>query len=129
MWLKLLYIMRLFKQTGYLIRMIVEVIADMGIFLFLLFITVLAFGDSFLRLAKGNEEEEAQFSGDNFVMSVLYAYRLILGDFATDNFGTSAVPVVWILFLCATIFDMIVMLNLLIAIISDSYARIAANSS
>ena len=54
MWLKFLYIMRLFKQTGYLIRMIIEVGADMGIFLFLLFITILAFGDSFLRLSMGN---------------------------------------------------------------------------
>ena len=62
-------------------------------------------------------------------MSTLYAYRLILGDFATDNFGETAVPLVWVFFLVATIFDMIVMLNLLIAIISDSYARIAANAS
>lgn len=57
MWLKLLYIMRIFKKTGYLIRMIVEVIYDMGVFLLLLLITVLAFGDSFLRISLGNDEE------------------------------------------------------------------------
>lgn len=53
---------------------------------------------------------------------------MILGDFATDEFGEIAVPLVWIFFLFATIFDLIVMLNLLIAIISESYERIASAS-
>jgi hypothetical protein len=54
---------------------------------------------------------------------------MILGDFDTGNFGNVATPMAYMLFLFATIFDMIVMLNLLIAIISDSYARISANSA
>lgn len=58
MWLKILYVLRIFKKTGYLIRAIVEVIYDMGIFLFILFLTVITFGDSFLRLSYGNEDEE-----------------------------------------------------------------------
>lgn len=49
---------------------------------------------------------------------------MVLGDFATDEFGEVAVPLAWILFLLFTIFNMIVMLNLLIAIISDSYAKV-----
>jgi uncharacterized membrane protein len=53
---------------------------------------------------------------------------MVLGDFDTGAFGevsTSLVMGLW--FLC-TVFNMIVMLNLLIAIISDSYARVAAIS-
>jgi hypothetical protein len=133
MWLKLLYIMRIFKKTGYLIRMIVEVMKDMRVFLLLLLITILAFGDSFLRLSLGNppaeDDSDPYFSGTNFIGSVLFAYRMILGDFNTGNFGSVATPMAYLLFLFATIFDMIVMLNLLIAIISDSYARISANSA
>lgn len=49
---------------------------------------------------------------------------MVLGDFATDEFGEVATPLAWILFLVFTIFNMIVMLNLLIAIISDSYAKV-----
>jgi hypothetical protein len=60
MWLKLLYIMRIFKKTGYLIRMIVEVMKDMRVFLLLLLITILAFGDSFLRLSLGNDPGEGE---------------------------------------------------------------------
>jgi len=123
MWLKLLYIMRIFKATGYLIRMIIDVIADMGIFLLLLLITIFAFGDSLLTLSYGNAEDE-RFAGNSFIDASLYSYRLVLGDFDTGNFGSVAVPFVWMFFLMSTIFNLIVMLNLLIAIISDSYARI-----
>lgn len=57
MWVKVLYVLRIFRRTGYLIRAIIEVISDMGIFLLILFITVITFGDSFLRLSNGNDSE------------------------------------------------------------------------
>lgn len=53
---------------------------------------------------------------------------MILGDFDTTSFGDVAVPLAYIFWFICTIFDMIVMLNLLIAIISDTYARVASNS-
>ncbi len=58
MWIKFLQALRIFKSTGYLIRMIVEVIYDMGIFLFILLVTLCAFGDTFLRLSLGNKEDD-----------------------------------------------------------------------
>ena len=53
---------------------------------------------------------------------------MIIGDFDTSNFGTVAVPVAWILFVMCTIFGSIVMLNLLIAIISDTFSRVTENA-
>ena len=133
MWLKVLYVLRIFKSTGYLIRAVVEVIFDMLIFLLIFFITIIAFGDSFLRLSNGNLEavEEGEESGrfiKHFFFAIMYGYRMILGDFDTDAFGEVAVPLAWIFFVLCTILDMIVMLNLLIAIISDTYARVAGNA-
>ncbi|CDW82835.1 wd-40 repeat protein [Stylonychia lemnae] len=125
MWLKFLSTLRIFKSTGYLIRMIVQVIYDMGIFLFVLLITVAAFGDSFLRIAWGNEEEN-QFT-TSFVPAVLFAYSMILGGYDTEAFGDVAVPLVWIFWVLCTILDMIVMLNLLIAIISSTFERVNEN--
>ncbi|CDW88225.1 UNKNOWN [Stylonychia lemnae] len=125
MWLKFLSSLRIFKQTGYLIRMIVEVIYDMGIFLFVLLITVAAFGDSFLRISWGNVEEN-QFTS-SFVYAVLFAYSMILGGYDTSVFGEVAVPLVWIFWILCTILDMIVMLNLLIAIISSTFDRVNEN--
>lgn len=57
MWIKLLYFLRIFRSTGYLIRMIVEVLSDMGIFLLVLLITLTAFGDAFLRLSLANDPD------------------------------------------------------------------------
>lgn len=55
MWFKLLYFLRIFKNTGYLIRMIVEVIYDMRHFFLVLLITIAAFGDSFLSISLANK--------------------------------------------------------------------------
>jgi hypothetical protein len=51
---------------------------------------------------------------------------LILGDFDTSAFGEVSVLLVWVLFLLCTVFNMIVMLNLLIAIISETFAKVTA---
>ena len=42
-WLRFLYFFRVFKSTGYYIRMIVEVIIDMGQFFLIFSISVIAF--------------------------------------------------------------------------------------
>ena len=123
MWMKFLYFLRIFKNTGYLIRMISEVVVDMRHFFLVLFICVAAFGDSLLTLSYGNPEGEDRFI-HGFVDSLIYTYRMILGDFDTGAFGQVAQPLVMGMFLLCTVFNMIVMLNLLIAIISDSYARV-----
>jgi hypothetical protein len=51
MWFKLLYFLRLFIPTLYMIRMITEVFYDMYTFLIVLAIAMLAFGNSFYILA------------------------------------------------------------------------------
>lgn len=149
MWIKLLYFLRIFKSTGYLIRLIVEVVNDMGIFLLVLLITLTAFGDAMLRLSQSNsfenqfikhspqDEPAVDEEGntiypdeykDLFFFAIAYTYRGILGDFDTEAFGKVATPLVWILWTLHMLFNMIVMLNLLISIIGDTYERVVDNS-
>lgn len=128
MWMKFLYFLRIFRNTGYLIRMIVEVVKDMRHFFTVLFITIAAFGDSFLTLSYGNPADSEDRFVSGFTDSLIYTYRMILGDFDTGAFGTVAQPLVMAMFLLCTIFNMIVMLNLLIAIISESFARVTSLS-
>lgn len=45
LWLKFLYFLRIFKQTGYLIKIIIEVVKEMRFFLLILLLTIVAFGD------------------------------------------------------------------------------------
>ena len=122
MWFKLLYFLRIFKTTGYLIGMILEVIKDMRHFFLVLLVTIIAFASSFLAISLGNDEAN-QFTTSN-LDATIFTYRMVLGDFDTGAFGEVATPVVWILFLLCTIFNMIVMLNLLIAIISETFAKV-----
>jgi hypothetical protein len=53
---------------------------------------------------------------------------MILGDWDTDAFGSVALVMVWIFFLLCTFFNMIVMLNLLISIVSEAFATVNSNS-
>lgn len=125
MWFKFLYFLRIFKTTGYLIRMIIEVIFDMKVFFIVLVIVLCAFGDAFLSLSNGNASDELHFAGHSFAEALLYSYRMSLGDFQLDSFNDSANSLTaWIFFLLSTILVMIVMLNLLIAIISESFDKI-----
>ena len=59
----------------------------------------------------------------------MYTFRLSIGDTNTDTFNESGQNVTaWILFVLCALATNIIMLNLLIAIISDTFASINSNS-
>lgn len=66
---------------------------------------------------------------DLFFFAIAYTYRGILGDFDTSAFGKVATPLMWILWTLHMLFNMIVMLNLLISIIGDTYERVIDNET
>lgn len=87
MWFKFLYFFRIFKSFGYLIRLIILVIADMKDFLIVLFFTIVAFGDTFLTISNGNKEDSntEQFVY-GFFDAIIYTYLIILGSFEMSDF-------------------------------------------
>jgi len=126
MWFKFLYFFRIFKSFGYLTRLIIMVIDDMKTFLFVMFFTIVAFSDSLLTLSNGNPEGERFVSG--YGDSIIYTYRIILGDFNVQDFEGCGTQVVFALFIMCTLFNTIVMLNLLIAIISETFSHVKENA-
>ncbi len=64
-------------------------------------------------------------------MALLYGYRLALGDADVDFFeeldSTADYIIAWVLFVCGTLFLVIVLLNLLIAIMGDTFSRVLEN--
>lgn len=118
-WLKFLYFLRIFESTGYLIRIIVQVCIDMRHFLLLLLLTFIAFGEAIQSISDTTDEK---FTG--YLGGIGYVYRMVLGDFGVEDFEIRAPVFMWILFLMCTVFCMIIMMNLLIAIISESFANI-----
>ena len=60
---------------------------------------------------------------------MVYAFRLSIGDTDTDKFDDGAQPVsAWLIFILCALFTNIIMLNLLIALISESFGKINSNS-
>jgi len=62
LWAKFLYILRSFSQTGYLIRSLVEVAADMWVFLLVLSIVILGYGDALGNLSKAQHYHNTDLS-------------------------------------------------------------------
>lgn len=79
LWLKLLYFLRFFASTGYLIRIILEVVNEMKFFLFILMLTVIAFADSLLQISYSNEVDD-QFMEGGFIGATQIVFFNVLGE-------------------------------------------------
>jgi GH15 family glucan-1,4-alpha-glucosidase len=64
--------MRIFNNTGYYIRMLMDVMYDMRFFLLILAIGIVAFSDSYLAISMSNIDDNRFVSG--FGESVFYTY-------------------------------------------------------
>lgn len=91
--------------------MIIEVMKDMGPFFLIFLSSTFAFCVGFYISAK----TEREFS-DNLLIS----YKLAFGDFETDDYTDLEI----ILFVLATLINTLVLLNMLIAIMSDTFGRV-----
>ena len=126
MWLKLLYFLRLFAPTAALIRMIVEIIKDISIFLIVFLIGVVGFANALFILSYNLSADNFDyFAHGNFILAVIYSYRQGLADFDTSFFQSSPEISYWyLLFILHTVFINIILLNMLIAIMSDSFDKV-----
>ena len=57
----------------------------------------------------------------NFVNALIYVYKLCLGDFHTENFTGENQGIIWIVFFAGTFILQITFLNMLIAIMGDTF--------
>ena len=100
--------------------MISQVFSDMSFFFVVFMILVFAFSDGFYAESNGQQEDKYV---NNIEEAFLFSYINAIGDFDTDGFQGS---LSWILFFMCTIFNLILLMNLLIAIISDTYETVTA---
>lgn len=96
----------------------------MKYFIMLYFVANLLFVNPFYLLDRGNKDD-SKIQGSLFFDMFFHVYLSGFGDFDIDNYHSSVFSVyVWVLFFGLTIFIQLVMLNLLIAVISESFARV-----
>lgn len=122
-WFKTAFYLSYFKATGYLILSIVEIIKDMVPFLIILTATVIGFAQAFWALSSAKEHDEVPTEPflDSWQDALKFSYEMMLGDF---DAGTFDLPT-YVCFFLATMLQLVVMLNVLIAIVSDSFARVS----
>ncbi len=82
-----MYFLRLFEQTSYLIRIIINVFWDMKTFLLILLISQIGFGEAFLRLSEYSLNEGNFLS--NLATAYIYTYRVSIGENDTNAFDYS----------------------------------------
>ena len=126
MWLKFLYFLRMYRQSSKFISMIVAVISDMKIFLLVFLVSLITFSQSMYIISNNNEPEHRFIS--SIWDSLLFTYNISLGSWDVTGFGEANKFIMITLFLMSTLFLCIIMLNLLIAVISDTYARVNESS-
>jgi hypothetical protein len=124
MWIRFLYFFRIFRTTGYYIRMLVNVIQDIRYFIFIFVLTILAFAHAYYVFLKNNSKGPVF---ESVTEAVAYVYKIALGDFDTDIYGDYFHQISWFFFVLATFFLQIVLINLLISIVADTFARIKSN--
>jgi hypothetical protein len=122
MWMKLFYFGRIFISTAAMIRMIIEITIDMKYFLIVFIISILSFGNCFFILARNGSGD--LFTGGNYFRAFLYTYRQALGDFDTNDFSPKDKNYLQFLWVLSTMITLIIFLNLLIAIMGDTFDRV-----
>ena len=119
-WFKFLYFFRVFRLYGHLIKTITEVIIDIRVFVVILVLSNLAFSGTFYILSKNSKESKVTSYGKSITMT----YELMLGQFDTEKYGDVGETLIYIVFVFSSLFLIVIMLNLLIAIISDTFATV-----
>ena len=114
---KVLILMRVIDQLRRLIHMIIKIVGDMMSFLLVIFTMMVAFT---IAIYQSREADDADTS---FWDVALEFYTFGIGSFDSSNYSGVTLP----FFILATILMPLILLNMLIAIMGDSYGN--ANES
>lgn len=138
LWIKMFFWMRLFDSTSGFIRMLIETLSDIKVFMCMLLLCLFMFGNTTLILNQNRYDvmiegddgyEPALLVGEHFGMgyvdAIMDQYMLGLGEFQMDNYNNSDAAILWILFIMSTFITQITFFNMLIAIMGDTFARVS----
>jgi len=129
--MKSLYFLRLIKEIAPLVDIIMIILADIKYFMAIFVIAEFAFICAFYNIGK-NQEQIALSEGDlegvpsyaTLSGAFNHVYSSSLGEFDTDSyFGNDMTPILIFLFIGLSFFMCLHMLNMLIAIMGESFSN------
>jgi hypothetical protein len=122
---KVLFFLRGLDAFAFLIGMLEQVMRDMSNFMVVLFIILATFSYTFFMLlhdSKLGQQDDYKFSG---IMSFVASFDMMFGSFSIIDFQQAPFAVLAVvLFIVFMMVVSIVMLNALIAIMSDTFERV-----
>lgn len=116
-WIRGVTYFRIFGPTRYLINLLFEVFSDIRAFLIIYFYTIVAFSFVFYSI---NTDNTIDYYG-----VLVDTYSTSLGNPS----GSLTSRIQWLFYVLITLFNFIIMLNLLISILSDTYNRVNENQT
>lgn len=119
-WLRGITYFRVFDKTRYLIKLIMEATVDIVSFFIILFYSTLAFALIYNSMGESDENGEKMSFEKDFITS----FKLNLGDFSEKTDTLLGLTI----FIAVSIINPVIMLNLLISIMSDTYNRVKQSS-
>ena len=153
-WARFIFYLRSIASMSYLVRMLVEVIRDMLAFAVVLIVSIVGMAEAFLSIkeiaklealeAAGAAPAAAELAVDagtidltqdgvasyiddenllNYVQTLQETYLLTLGEFEFFAMEKDQ-QFMWLFFIIGTIFTLTIMLNLLIAVIGETFGRV-----
>eukprot|EP00347_Sterkiella_histriomuscorum_P008884 403343377 len=120
--------LRIFERYAAMINMRFYVLKGSLLFLFIFFLMIWAFGNTFFIMSTLDsvENSDEYLAGPDIFMAFLFAYRTTLGDLQFEEYlKLKRYKVLFYsFFLVQTVIMMIVLLNLLVALLSEIYSQI-----
>lgn len=125
------YWMRLFETTAYYVKLITQTIWDCKDFMLMVLIIMIAFACFFFMInlnQAGKDLYIPDYIGHGMLDAFIAAYFICLGEFSYDNFsagqGFEEKYFVWGMFLLASFMCCVVFMNMLIAIMGDTFGAV-----
>ena len=124
--------MRLFESTSFFVRLVFETFKDIFYGLLVFLVILMMFGNVLIVLSQDRdaffhryfEEDES-----DYINAFLNMYEITLGTWTYDaifeeNKNDSVMKFTWLIFVLSTLITQIIFLNMLIAIMGDTYDRV-----
>lgn len=123
--------MRLFSSLAYYVKLIQDTIIEMSSFLLMVLIIIFAFANFFYVINMNRDGKKTYYNSfygkeHDIVNSIVLMYKMgALGDFSTDELqqGYNAGSAMT-MFIIATFVILVVFMNMLIAIMGDTFGRV-----
>jgi hypothetical protein len=130
MYIKIFHFLKIFSMFTTFIRMIQDMIGDATVFFAMLLLVISGLANSVLVFNNNRTDESAIFEGYfgvQIVDAVIHSWLLVLGEYSgTETYSETNAASLWIVFFLATCLIQLVFMTLLIAIMSESFARLTS---